>query len=358
MITIEEPFQPEQFYTGICPSDRNMLFFDIETTGFSREYNMIYLIGAASCRDGRWKLLQWFAEQPGEEPAVIQAFLDYSREYDTLIHFNGQRFDLPFTQARAERWDIPWTLAFQESIDLMNLIKPYKELCGMCNCRQKTVEELLGMSSREDVMNGGELIPVYQRYVDRRDKRSLELLLLHNADDVRCMTGLTQVALWPDFFHGAFHFLRTESTKQGIVFHFESSFKMPILLQAAYDHWQISAGGNSLSLGMSFYEGELKHFYKNYRDYYYLPEEDMAVHKSVAEFVDKNHKKKATKQTCYQKKNGRFLPQPEVLFTPEFCEKPTDKISWFLWDEDAEMNWDEEMAGLYLEAFFKKYRLV
>lgn len=352
MITVDEAFVPEQFYSGICPAGRRMLFFDIETTGFSREFHVIYLIGAAACRDGQWRLLQWFAEDPEEEGDVIRAFLDYSKDYNTLIHFNGQRFDLPFTQARAQACGIPWTLDFEESIDLMDLIKPYKTFCKLENCRQKSVEQLLSLSSREDTMSGGELIPVYYDYVHKKEEQDLHLLLLHNADDVRGMTGLTQVAQWPDFFHSDFHFLSCASTDQGVVFHYESNLRMPVLQQAELDYWQLSAGGNSLSLGVRFLDTELKHFYPNYKDYYYLPEEDLVIHKSVAEFVDKGHKKKATRQNCFIRQKGRFLPQPELLITPEFSEKPGSKITWFPADD-----WqpDPEFAQTYLRTVLKRY---
>lgn len=351
MITVDEAFIPEQFYPDICSPDRKMLFFDIETTGFSREFHMIYLIGAAACKNGQWRLLQWFAEEPEEESEVIRAFLDFSYDYDTLIHFNGQRFDLPFTQARAEAWQIPWTLEFDESIDLMNLIKPYKKLCQLENCRQKSVEQLLGLSSREDVMNGGELIPVYHHYVHNRDNRSLKLLLLHNADDVRGMTGLTQAARWPDFFHSGFHFTGMDCNRQGVVFHYQSTARMPVLLHGDLEYWQLSAGGNTLSLGVYFTDGELKHFYKNYKDYYYLPEEDMAVHKSVAEFVDKKYRQKATRQNCFIKQSGRFLPQPKPLITPEFTKKPGDRLTFFPFD-----NWkpDEQLLESYLQEVLKR----
>lgn len=351
MITVDEPFTPEQFYPGICPEDRRMLFFDIETTGFSREFHMIYLIGAAACRNGRWRLLQWFAEAPEEEADIIHAFLEFSRDYDTLIHFNGQRFDLPFTQARAQNLQIPWTLEFDESIDLMNLIKPYRSLCRLENCRQKSVEQLLGLSSREDVMTGGELIPVYHCYVHKKDNRSLKLLLLHNADDVRGMTGLTQVARWPDFFHSDFHFMHMDKTGQGVVFHYRSSQRMPVLLHGDLDCWHLSAGGNTVSLGVHFTDGELKHFYKNYKDYYYLPEENMVVHKSIAEFVDKSYRQKATKQNCFIRQKGHFLPQPIPLVTPEFTENPGDKLTFFSCD-----NWSPEPALMetYLREILKR----
>lgn len=38
------------------------------------------------------------------------------------------------------------------------------------------------------------------------------------------------------------------------------------------------------------------------------PEEDTAIHRSVAEFVDKAHRKAATAATCYVRKTGDFIP--------------------------------------------------
>ena len=61
-------------------------------------------------------------------------------------------------------------------------------------------------------------------------------------------------------------------------------------------------------LFLPVYSGELKYFYPNPSDYYYLPLEDCAMHKSVASFVEKEYRKKATAATCYTKKTGTFLP--------------------------------------------------
>ena len=64
--------------------------------------------------------------------------------------------------------------------------------------------------------------------------------------------------------------------------------------------------------------GTLKYFYSNYKDYYYLPEEDQAVHKSVGAYVDKAHRRQARAFDCYQKKDGIFLPQFSDFHTPSF----------------------------------------
>ena len=74
--------------------------------------------------------------------------------------------------------------------------------------------------------------------------------------------------------------------------------------------------------------GELKYFYSNYRDYYYLPIEDTAIHKSVGEYVDKTARVKATARTCYTRKQGLFLPQFEPLWSPSLKEDYKAPLSY------------------------------
>ena len=352
MITIKEPFVPEHFYSGICPKGRNLLFFDIETTGFSRKYHQIYLIGAAACLDGSWNLFQWLAQTPEEEAELIHSFLDFSRDYDTLIHFNGTRFDLPFLEARARARNLSWELSFQESIDLMEGIRPYKTLCQLENCKQKSIEKLLGLSSREDTMTGGELIPVYREYVKNPNEEGRTLLLLHNADDVRCMTGLTQIGLIHDFFHGIFRFTGCIQKPNQLTLSYENALCLPFLLNHSWDYWDIRVKGNRLSITIPVLHTTMKHFYKNYRDYYYLPDEDMVVHKSIARFVDKGHRQKATRQNCCIKQTGSFLPQPGPLILPDFVMDLTDSITFL-----PETGWQEDpaFAERYLQELFSCY---
>ena len=63
--------------------------------------------------------------------------------------------------------------------------------------------------------------------------------------------------------------------------------------------------GNCLSFSIPIEEGERYHFYSDYKNYFYLPDEDMAVHKSVGTYVDKEHREKATAANCYVKKTGK-----------------------------------------------------
>jgi hypothetical protein len=61
-----------------------------------------------------------------------------------------------------------------------------------------------------------------------------------------------------------------------------------------------------------------------------LPDEDMAIHKSVALFVDRNHREKAKRENCYIKKEGLFVRQEDVIFNPSFKANYSDKYSYAL----------------------------
>mgnify|MGYP003298114201 CR=1 FL=1 len=78
------------------------------------------------------------------------------------------------------------------SIDIYQLVKLYKVHLGLRNCKQKTIEELLKIT-REDIFNGGELIPQYFEYMKTKSDELLNNLLLHNAEDCIGMLKLLEI---------------------------------------------------------------------------------------------------------------------------------------------------------------------
>lgn len=78
-----------------------------------------------------------------------------------------------------------------------------------------------------------------------------------------------------------------------------SIFSNPYFLYASKD---------ILKLRIPIINEELKKYFDNYKDYYYLPLEDMCILKSVGVSVDDNYKENAKKETCYIKYRGFFIP--------------------------------------------------
>ena len=63
----------------LCIKDN--LFFDIETTGFSRTGCFCYLIGV-SFTDGRhFTVIQWLAEGASDEPLLIHKFCELAENF-------------------------------------------------------------------------------------------------------------------------------------------------------------------------------------------------------------------------------------------------------------------------------------
>ncbi|MFR5733797.1 MAG: ribonuclease H-like domain-containing protein [Clostridium sp.] len=61
MITIEKKLQlPDTYPLERIGKLEDLLFFDIETTGFSGDRCQLYLIGCTYYKDNTWNLIQWF----------------------------------------------------------------------------------------------------------------------------------------------------------------------------------------------------------------------------------------------------------------------------------------------------------
>ena len=94
-----------------------------------------------------------------------------------------------------------------------------------------------------------------------------------------------------------------------------------------------------------YYRAELKHFFKDYKNYYYLPEEDVCVHKSVGSFMQTSVREKASASNCYIKKEDCFLPQfRSELFSPSFREDYKSKENYFVFEEK---NFDSDKLAEY-----------
>lgn len=340
MIIIENDFDVEETYPLARLGKRGeLLFFDIETTGFSGDYNTVYLIGCVYFTASHARYIQWFADTKASEAQVIESFFAFLKDYTALVHFNGDTFDLPFLLKRCHALKLSHDFSGVESIDLYKRIKPYKKQLGLENLKQKSIEGFLGIG-REDLYNGVQLIEVYEEYLKAGDEKLLKLLLLHNEEDLKGMPKLLPILFYPDFFCQDFT-LRDMKKAAGetqrliLTLSGDEATKLPFPIRASVPSYAFLASENVMELSVRLYEGTLKYYYPNYKDYYYLIYEDTAIHKSVGEYVDKDARIKATKETCYTKKSSVFLPQPTPIWTPEFKNSCRDKACFFEFRPDC-----------------------
>ncbi|WP_099468412.1 ribonuclease H-like domain-containing protein [Konateibacter massiliensis] len=328
------------FHKLLCKDELKLseiLIFDIETTGFSPKNTFCYLIGCIYFQDNTFKFIQWFADSKEDEKEILEAFFAFLKNYRAVFHYNGNGFDIPYLMQKAASYGLAEDFLSKESIDLYKLLSPYKKFFKLENLKQKTVEAFLGID-REDEFGGGELIRVYSDYLIAPTEEAKKLLLLHNKDDICGLFGLIPILAYHALFNGlftitGFHVKPYMDMYQQQQFEFYIELKLQVELPK-----RISYGCNDFyfignkgmgKLKIKVHSGELKFFYHNYKDYYYLPNEDIAIHKSVASYVDKEYRTKAKSSNCYIKKSGHFLPQEQVIISPSFKENYNDKTTYF-----------------------------
>ncbi len=332
--------EPDFDFDIIAPKER-IVFFDIETTGLSTKNAALYLIGLVSYEDGAWTLTQFFAENMFEEADLLAAFFDMLNTKKKLgrlflFSYNGDGFDIPFIKNCIRQYRLNYDFSGIVSVDLIKLIRPYKKLLGLSDCKLKTVEKLCGIF-REDKYNGGELIYVYEEYLRlaavsedsceytdmnlKLKDKLLYTLLLHNAEDIADMPFIMGILGYEALMKGAFSITGSGISDGCWDIRARLEIALPEGIYAEGSGITVSIGEEDkhlLNIAVQLFNGELKYFFADYKNYYYLPAEDYAIHKSVGEYVDRKARKQATARTCYQKSSGVFVPQYEPVIAPVF----------------------------------------
>ncbi len=388
------------------------LFLDIETTGLSPASTTLYMIGMAAMNgDGQnWRLIQWMAENREEEPLLLAEFLRFLEPYDTLIHFNGTTFDLPYLAAKLEQFKMGNTLLEKKSLDLYRIFRPFKTIFGLTRMNQETLQAFLGQQ-RSDPLNGKALIPVWRKYAKKPDPALADMLLLHNQEDLCGMTSLLCLCAYPALFDGKVSPKSCRLQDNSLVITLHLEYPLPQNIQvsrlvvpnrrniptkdctsgrtqashtaddpdrhslsisaadnseqypqasAGEENWCPQTGQYLLTtnftdavLEIPAFRGELLYFFPNYQDYYYLPLERQAVHRSVAAFVDREHRVPAKRSNCFTRKTSTFLPQPDKLVTPLFVPYYRSRDLYFEYTENYELH--PELLNDYIKAVLKLF---
>lgn len=330
-----------------------ILFLDIETTGFLTAKSTLYLIGCAYYSEGNWNIRQWFAQTPDEEAELLKAFLAFADSFSYLVHYNGNTFDLPFIKNKAAKYGISCNFDQTAGLDIYRRVTPYKNFLKLSDCKLKTVEQFLGIH-REDGYTGGELIQVYQDYTASHDFNLYHTLLLHNSDDMKGMLEILPILSYHDLFNCGIKARKVQANyyndlhgipRKELILQlvFTSPLPVPISFMGRGCHFK--GEGYEGTLIVPIYEEELKYFYANHKNYYYLPTEDMAIHKSIATFVDKDYRQQATAENCYTRKLSLYLPQWEILAEPFFKREYHSKELFFELTDDIKK--DRELFSHY-----------
>ena len=185
VITIPLEFKPSINIDNIC-------FFDIETTGLSREYHQIYLIGILffNRESNDWTLTQLLADSLSDEEDLLLSFTSMVKDFDRLVTYNGDSFDIPFVKKRLEKFGHYWDV--DTSLDLYKLMRENRDILEIPDLKLKTLEKHLGIF-RDDLISGKDCIDLYKSYTVTKSDDTLNPILQHNYDDLQYMPHLLRI---------------------------------------------------------------------------------------------------------------------------------------------------------------------
>ena len=100
------------------------------------------------------------------------------------------------------------------------------------------------------------------------------------------MIDLLPILSYPQIFQGAFtvdsivknlYEDYQSISKNECIITLKNQYPVPKRISYGFDQFYLTSYQDTTKLSIKIYSGELKYFYPNYKDYYYLPEEDTAI---------------------------------------------------------------------------------
>ncbi|MDD2923427.1 MAG: ribonuclease H-like domain-containing protein, partial [Anaerolineales bacterium] len=166
-------------------------FLDTETSGLSGGTGTYaFLVGAARFVDGKFSLRQFFLRDPSEEPAMLEALIEFLAPCEALITFNGKAFDAPLLATRYKLHRIPAPFKDYAHLDLLPLARRLWRDRLPSRALKYLEEHVLGFTRASEEVPGYEIPWLYFDYLRTQDARPLGGVFYHNAMDMAAMAAL------------------------------------------------------------------------------------------------------------------------------------------------------------------------
>ncbi len=334
----------------ISDNPDEILYFDLETTGLSAKNSDLYMIGYGHTSKEGFKITLLFNDDGCSEPSMLEHFANILQKHAVLVSYNGNTFDIPYIKEKFRQFHIDYDMSAIESCDIYKILKKYKKQLHLSSMRQSDLEQLMHIQ-REAFISGGDLIPVYKRYLSEGNDYDLTELVRHNLDDMDGLVRITDALAIHKLYNGSFRVNSANVEDDWLYIQLSVPNSLPFRMNYGYDNIYVNGLGNEVHIKLPVENGTMKYFFSDYKNYYYLPLEDMAIHKSMAAYVDSEHKRKATKETAFVKKEGAFIRCPADIGLNRFSYMSGDKEKYIAVDDNLLSN--TELLNTYVHILLK-----
>ena len=309
------------------------IYLAITSTGPDPRASHIITAGLAAAEGEKLVLKQHTLESPADELSVLKKLSEMLKTSGGNI-ISGIS-DMKYIKAKYSFYRLSDPFFNRKILYLEDMLKAGGNSC----CDRYAYENSIGFE-RRSILNGTIFPGEYTEYLLTGRKDIIDELIDHTADDLKSLAAICRCNTASDPFTPGniiidsvteqdgglsitFSLAETAVSKEGLTLRgcFNTS--------AAALRYCVQACGNTGKFTCEALHGELKFFFENYKDYYYLPMEGRAVHKSVGQFVDPAFRKRARKETAFEPAAGDFYPEFSSGIRPCFKSAPDDTAAFF-----------------------------
>ena len=180
-------------------------FLDTETSGLSGGTGTYaFMVGVGRFEGNDFRLAQFFLRDPAEEPAMLEALIEFLAPCRALVTFNGKAFDAPLLNTRYALHRIPSPLKNFPHLDLLPLARRLWRDRLPSRALKYLEENILDAPRTTEEVPGYEIPWLYFDYLRTGDATPLKGVFYHNAMDVVAMAALLShvAAMLHDPFNG------------------------------------------------------------------------------------------------------------------------------------------------------------
>ena len=326
---------------NVMRTNESILLLDIETTGLNREQDQLISIGLMTPQEDPIYL---FVHQPEAEKDILLQFLALCERFNMIYTYQGKRFDYPFLLARMAQHHLdPAPFLKCQLIDMKKALTPIGD-------KRQVLENSLHFT-RQSSSTGRDMIKLYRTYLTSQDALYQKLILAHQQDELLSLGHL--FSLYNMLYHiksASCHAVNVTPTQLTLTYDLITTF--PYDFAVSFPTFTLTTSKQAqrqLTLNIPYTQAALKHALTPLKDYYFIPSEQKLMHKTLAQFLPKSQRRRATKEECVVYQEGTYLP----LVTTYKVNAPIwyeDNQSFILADASDATLWKQQIFYFFFQA--------
>ena len=252
------------------------------------------------------RLISWISEQESDEYEMLTALSDALDSIRRIITFNGNAFDLPHLHQKYKAFDLMDPLQGKQYLDLMLRLKPISRFLALPSGKLADFAGFLHLAQPDASDEAS-----FRFHPGAEDKHEAS-----TPNDALYTLECMSLLHYADFLDQGARIREVTTDEERVIFrlHYPDGFPVGFSVHDSGFHLRFSEDGTIL-LSSRICNGSIRYYHTDVKNYWYLPLEGYAIHKSAAQYVDKSRREKAVRENCYHlvPVSPAFLQDPAML---------------------------------------------